>query len=102
MLKRIEKTATKELREYLDSRSQEISSEIILRASEIIDEIRKNGDEVAKAYTKKFDGIEIDDFRGNFCNGPVFLGQKAQVLHLSGGKAVCMHKFRSSPEELAD
>ena len=63
MLKRIEKTATKELREYLDSRSQEISSEIILRASEIIDEIRKNGDEVAKAYTKKFDGIEIDDFR---------------------------------------
>ncbi len=63
MLKRIEKTATKELREYLDSRSQEISSEIILRASEIIDEIRKNGDEAAKAYTKKFDGIEIDDFR---------------------------------------
>lgn len=63
MLKRIERTETKQLRAYLDSRSAEISDQILLRASHIIEEVRKRGDEAAREFTKQFDGIEIGDFR---------------------------------------
>ena len=63
MLKRIERTGTKQLREYLDSRSAEISEEILLAASRIIEDVRRRGDAAAKEYTLKFDGIETDQFR---------------------------------------
>lgn len=63
MLKRIDRTATKQLREYLDSRSQEISSDILVRANDIIAAIRRDGDQAAREYTEKFDGIRIENFR---------------------------------------
>lgn len=63
MLKEINKKDTKMLREFLDSRSQEISSDILVRANEIITDVRQNGDAAARKYTKQFDGIDIDDFR---------------------------------------
>ena len=63
MLKRIERNETAKLREYLDSRSAEISAEVLSAASKIIADVRERGDEAAKEYTKKFDGIDIDNFR---------------------------------------
>lgn len=63
MLKRIERNETAKLREYLDSRSAEISAEVLSAASKIIADVRERGDEAAKEYTKKFDGIDIDKFR---------------------------------------
>lgn len=63
MLKEINKKDTKMLREFLDSRSQEISSDILVRANEIITDVRQNGDAAARKYTRQFDGIDIDDFR---------------------------------------
>lgn len=63
MLSEIDSKNTKELREYLDSRSQEISSDILLTVTEIINKVRKEGDKACKEYTKQFDGIEIDNFK---------------------------------------
>lgn len=63
MLKEINKKDTKMLREFLDSRSQEIGSEILVRVNEIIDAVRREGDAAAKRYTKQFDGIDIENFR---------------------------------------
>ena len=63
MLKKIDRTETAQLRAYLDSRSAEISEEILLAASRIIEDVRKRGDKACKEYTAKFDGIQIDDFR---------------------------------------
>ena len=63
MLKEINKKDTKMLREFLDSRSQEIGSEILVRVNEIIDAVRREGEAAAKRYTKQFDGIDIENFR---------------------------------------
>lgn len=63
MLSEINSKDTKELREYLDSRSQEISSDILLKVTNIISKVRSEGDKACKEYTKQFDGIEIDDFK---------------------------------------
>ena len=63
MLKRIDRTATKQLRDYLDSRLQEISAEILAKVSGLIADVRKRGDEALRDYTKQFDHIDIQDFR---------------------------------------
>lgn len=63
MLSEIRSKDTKELREYLDSRSQEISSDILLKVTDIINKVRNEGDSACKEYTKQFDGIEIEDFK---------------------------------------
>ena len=63
MLCQINKKDTKELMNYLNSRNQEISSDILIRASKIIEDVRMNGDEACKKYTKQFDGIDIDSFK---------------------------------------
>ncbi len=63
MLKEINKKDTKMLREFLDSRSQEISSDILARVNDIISDVRRSGDEAAIRYTKQFDGIDIAEFR---------------------------------------
>ena len=63
MLKEINKNDTKLLRDFLDSRTQEISGEILLKVSEIVETVRKKGDEALREYTRQFDGIEQGDFR---------------------------------------
>ncbi|MGM9947716.1 histidinol dehydrogenase [Floccifex sp.] len=63
MLQEIKKNNTSELLEYLESRNQEISSDILMKASQIIEKVRKEGDIACKSYTKQFDGIEIEHFR---------------------------------------
>lgn len=63
MLREIRKTETKELRRYLDSRSSEISSEILLKVNDILMDVRENGDVACRKYTSQFDGSDIADFR---------------------------------------
>lgn len=63
MLKEMNKNNEKELRQYLDQRSQEIDTSIIITVTKIIEDVRKNGDKACKAYTKQFDKQEIEQFR---------------------------------------
>lgn len=63
MLREIRKTETKELRRYLDSRSSEISSDILLKVNEILADVRKDGDAACRKYTRQFDGADISCFR---------------------------------------
>lgn len=62
-LTEIRKDETKELRAYLDSRATEISSDVLVKVNDILADVKKNGDRACRAYTKKFDGIELDSFR---------------------------------------
>lgn len=63
MLSEIRKTDHRELREYLDSRTQEISSDVLVKVTDILNDVRKNGDSACRKYTKQFDGIDLDEFR---------------------------------------
>lgn len=63
MLSPICKENKQELANYLLSRTQEISSDILVKVSNILDDVRKNGDAACRQYTKQFDGIDIDEFK---------------------------------------
>ena len=63
MLKRIEKTATKQLRDYLDSRNAQIPENVLVSASRIIADVRERGDAAVRDYTKQFDGVDPESFR---------------------------------------
>lgn len=63
MLKRIDKNESGQLRAYLAGRSQEISSDVLVRTNEILQEVKKSGDEALKKYTKMFDGVDLSSFR---------------------------------------
>ena len=63
MLTEIRKEDREELRAYLDSRTQEISSDILVTVSDILADVRKNKDSACFAYTKKFDGVDLTEFR---------------------------------------
>lgn len=62
MLSAIDKTEKRQLAEYLASRSQEISPEILSKAAAIVDTVRKEGDQALRDYTQQFDGILLDEF----------------------------------------
>ena len=63
MLSPICKENQQELANYLLSRTQEISSDILVKVSNILDDVRKNRDAACRQYTKQFDGIDIDEFK---------------------------------------
>lgn len=63
MLSPICKENQQELANYLLSRTQEISSDILVKVSNILDDVRKKGDAACRKYTKQFDGIDIDEFK---------------------------------------
>jgi histidinol dehydrogenase len=63
MLSELSKENPQQLADYLLSRSQDLSSEVLTAANNIIFEVRKNKDAALKAYTKQFDGIELDDLK---------------------------------------
>lgn len=63
MLSEINKANSKELSDYLLSRTQEISSDILVKVSEILEDVRKNGDAACQKYTKQFDGQDIETFK---------------------------------------
>ncbi|MBQ0066309.1 MAG: histidinol dehydrogenase [Firmicutes bacterium] len=63
MLQEIRKSEKESLNEYLLSRTQEISGEVLAAAQNILNDVKKNKDAACKKYTKQFDGIEIENFR---------------------------------------
>lgn len=63
MLKPLTQKNQKELAAYLASRAYEISPQILMSTSSILEDVRNNGDAALKAYTKRFDGIELDTLR---------------------------------------
>ena len=63
MLREISKQDPAKLRKYLDSRSQEIDPQILQASADILNTVRKEGDEALRRYTKQFDGVELDSFR---------------------------------------
>lgn len=63
MLQEIKKSEKESLNEYLLSRTQEISGEVLMAAQNILNDVKKNKDAACKKYTKQFDGIEIENFR---------------------------------------
>ena len=63
MLKEISVKDEKKLREWLDERSQEIDPEVVAKAAEILNRVRKEGDAALVDLTQKFDGVTMQDFR---------------------------------------
>lgn len=63
MLSEIKADNPKQLRAYLDSRTSDISSDILLKVNEIIKRVKQEGDAALKDYTRQFDGVEIENFR---------------------------------------
>lgn len=52
-----------ELIAYLEGRSEEINPDIMMKVTTILNDVRSQKDEALKAYTKRFDGIDLDTFR---------------------------------------
>ncbi len=46
----------------LKDREEEVKEEVLKSVSNIIEDVRKNGDKALKAYTEKFDRVMLDDF----------------------------------------
>lgn len=63
MLKEISVKDEKKLRAWLDERSQEINPEVVGKAAEILNRVRKEGDAALIDYTQRFDGVSIQNFR---------------------------------------
>ena len=46
----------------LKEREEEVKEEVLKSVSNIIEDVRKNGDKALKSYTEKFDRVMLDDF----------------------------------------
>lgn len=46
----------------LKDREEEVKEEVLKSVSNIIEDVRKNGDKALKSYTEKFDRVMLDDF----------------------------------------
>ena len=68
MLRRMKASDTAQLQTYLESRTEDIDTEIIAKVSAILQDVKARRDEAVKAYTRQFDGIELDDFRVSPCD----------------------------------
>lgn len=63
MLEMIDKKEQEQLQKYLAGRTQQISSDILMKCNDILADIAENKDEALKKYTEKFDGVLLNDFR---------------------------------------
>lgn len=63
MLTKIDASNAIQLQEYLEGRSDDISSDIIIKVTKILEDVKKNKDEAVRRYTKEFDGIDVEDLR---------------------------------------
>ncbi len=61
-MKIYEKAQTYELLKALADRAENISPEIMNTVSEVISNVRKNGDAALREYTEKFDKVSLDSF----------------------------------------
>ena len=62
-MKRIVLTADNPFDEGMLERAGTFEPEVIANVSRIIDDVRKRGDEAVREYTKRFDGLDLDDYR---------------------------------------
>ncbi len=62
MLKVYDKNTADELLALLRDRAENISPEIMNSVSDIISDVRSNGDAAVRKYTEKFDGVKNADF----------------------------------------
>lgn len=63
MLTKIDASDVVTLQEYLEGRSDDINSDIILKVTKILEDVKKNKDAAVRRYTKEFDGITLDELR---------------------------------------
>ena len=63
MLKMIQKANKEELQKYLDERSYQIDNDVLIQVTDIIKDVRKEGDRALKRYTKLFDNIDLEEFK---------------------------------------
>lgn len=63
MLTRINKNNTQELAAFIAGRNQEISSDVLIQVSKIIEDVKENKDEACRRYTEQFDGVDQKTFR---------------------------------------
>lgn len=86
MLSEINQKNTEELKAYLESRNEEISSDVIIKVSEILEDVRKRKDAAVKDYTQQFDGISMDCF-------------KVSEAEIEAAAALCDPKFMESMQK---
>lgn len=63
MLSAVNPENTKEFQAYLAARSEEISPEVLLAVTDIINNVRNRGDEALREYTRQFDHIDLDSLK---------------------------------------
>lgn len=63
MLSAVDASNTKEFQAYLAARSDEMSPDILLKVTDILSDVRKNGDDALRKYTEQFDGIALEDLQ---------------------------------------
>ena len=63
MLTQIKKENKDQLIAYLQSRNQEISTDILVAVSKIIEDVRENKDHAIHQYTLKFDGTDLEEYK---------------------------------------
>ena len=60
MLTRIYKEDKDALKEYLMSRTQDLSTDVLVTVSNIIQDVKENKDEACLKYTYEFDHVSLD------------------------------------------
>ena len=60
MLTRIYKEDKEALKEYLMSRTQDLSTDVLVTVSNIIQDVKENKDEACLKYTQQFDKVSLD------------------------------------------
>ncbi|MBQ7719011.1 MAG: histidinol dehydrogenase, partial [Clostridia bacterium] len=63
MLKLYDKSTVPDLMRKLSDRADNTPSEILSTVAGVIDDIRKGGDSALREYTKRFDKVDVSDFR---------------------------------------
>lgn len=62
-MRRIELKPGEPFRPSFIDRTGAFNADALVAATEIVDEVRKRGDDALRELTKKFDGVDLDDFR---------------------------------------
>lgn len=63
MLQALNKNDSQTLMKYVSERTQEISSDILIKATKIIDQVREQGDDALYELTKQFDQIDLSSLK---------------------------------------
>lgn len=63
MLKAIQANDSLQLLAYLESRNEDISSDVLIQVTKILEDVKQNGEEAVLRYTKQFDGIDLKAMR---------------------------------------